>query len=57
LGRPPGTLSKQTKLTGREPEIQMLLQKKVAVAAIARIMGVHRTTMAHYIQSRSLAGN
>lgn len=55
LGRPPGTLSKQTKLTGREPEIRMLLQKKVAVAAIARIMGVHRTTMAHYIQSRCLA--
>ena len=55
LGRPPGTLSKQTKLTGREPEIRMLLQKKVAVAAIARIMGVHRTTMAHYIQSRRRA--
>lgn len=56
LGRPPGRLSHQTKLTGREAEIQMLLQKKVAVAAIARIMGVHRMTMTHYIQSRRLAG-
>lgn len=54
LGRPPGSLSKQTKLTGRDEEIQMLLQKKVAVAAIARIMGVHRTTMASYIASRRL---
>jgi putative DNA-invertase from lambdoid prophage Rac len=56
LGRPPGRLSHQTKLTGRDEEIQMLLQKKVAVAAIARIMGVHRMTMTHYIQSRRLAG-
>jgi putative DNA-invertase from lambdoid prophage Rac len=54
LGRPPGRLSTQTKLTGREPEIRTLLQKKVAVAAIARIMGAHRTTMAHYVASRSL---
>ena len=54
LGRPPGRLSKQTKLTGRDAEIQMLLQKHVAVSAIARIMGVHRTTMASYITSRRL---
>jgi putative DNA-invertase from lambdoid prophage Rac len=54
LGRPPGRLSQQTQLTGRDQEIRMLLQKKVAVAAIARIMGVHRTTMAHYVASRSL---
>ena len=54
LGRPPGTLAKHTKLTGREQEIRMLLQKNVTVAAIARLMGVHRTTMAHYIHSRRL---
>ena len=54
LGRPPGRLSTQTKLTGRDQEIRLLLQKKVAVAAIARIMGVHRTTMAHYVTSRRL---
>jgi DNA invertase Pin-like site-specific DNA recombinase len=45
LGRPPGSLSKQTKLTGRDEEIQLLLQKKVAVSAIARILGVHRTRL------------
>jgi DNA invertase Pin-like site-specific DNA recombinase len=54
LGRPPGRLSQRTKLSGREPEIHLLLQKKVAVAAIARLMGVHRTTMARYIASRRL---
>ena len=51
LGRPPGSLAKQTMLTGRDREIRMLLQKRVAVAAIARLMGVHRTTIAKYITS------
>jgi putative DNA-invertase from lambdoid prophage Rac len=56
VGRPRGRLSTQTKLTGHDEEIQLLLQKKVAVSAIARIMGVHRTTMASYITSRRLRG-
>lgn len=55
LGRPQGRLSKRTKLTGREEEIKMLLGKRVAVSAIARIMGVHRVTMTNYIQSRQLS--
>jgi putative DNA-invertase from lambdoid prophage Rac len=55
LGRPRGSLSKHTKLTGRDAEIQRLLEKKVAIAAIARLMGVHRLTMTRYIQSRHLA--
>jgi DNA invertase Pin-like site-specific DNA recombinase len=54
IGRPRGSFSKQTKLTGRDEEIQLLLQKQIAVSAIARIMGVHRTTMASYITSRRL---
>ncbi len=54
VGRPRGSLSKQTKLTGRDEESQLLLQKKVTVSAIVRIMGVHRTTMASYITSRRL---
>jgi DNA invertase Pin-like site-specific DNA recombinase len=54
LGRPKGSLSKKTKLTDRDDEIRMLLEKKVAVAAVARIMGVHRRTMANYIKSRRL---
>jgi putative DNA-invertase from lambdoid prophage Rac len=55
LGRPQGSLSKKTKLTGQETEIKRLLEKRVAVSAIARLMGVHRLTMAHYIKSRRLA--
>lgn len=54
LGRPKGSLSKKTKLTGREDEIRMLLERKVSVAAIARIMEVHRITLANFIASRRL---
>jgi len=54
LGRPKGRLSQKTKLTDSDDEIRMLLEKKVAVAAVARIMGVHRRTMANDIKSRRL---
>jgi hypothetical protein len=36
--------------------MQLLLQKKVAVSAMARIMGVHRTPLASDITSRRLRG-
>jgi DNA invertase Pin-like site-specific DNA recombinase len=54
LGRPKGALSKRTKLTGKEGVIKDLLAKRVGVSAIARILGVHRLTVAHYIRSRGL---
>jgi len=54
LGRPKGALSKTTKLTGKEAVIKDLLAKRVGVSAIARILGVHRLTVAHYIKSRRL---
>ena len=54
LGRPKGSLSKKTKLTGKDKDIKALLEKKVSVAAIARIMNVHRITMKNYISSRKL---
>ena len=54
LGRPKGSLSKKTKLTGKDEDIKALLEKKVSVAAIARIMNVHRITMKNYISSRKL---
>lgn len=54
LGRPKGSLSKKTKLTGKDKDIMALLEKKVSVAAIARIMNVHRITMKNYISSRKL---
>ncbi|KAA6323653.1 putative DNA-invertase from lambdoid prophage Rac [termite gut metagenome] len=46
LGRPKGSKSKVKKLTGKEVEIKTLLDKKVSKSAIARILGVHRLTVA-----------
>jgi putative DNA-invertase from lambdoid prophage Rac len=54
LGRPTGALSKTTKLTGKDAIIKDLLAKRVGISAIARILGVHRLTVAHYIKSRRL---
>ena len=54
LGRPKGSLSQNTKLSGKEPEIQELLDKKVSLSAIGRIMGVDRKTVASFIKSRGL---
>ena len=49
LGRPKGSKSKVKKLTGKEAEIKKLLDKKVSKSAIARILGVHRLTVANMI--------
>ncbi|HSH80672.1 MAG TPA: master DNA invertase Mpi family serine-type recombinase [Herpetosiphonaceae bacterium] len=54
LGRPKGARSKTTKLTGKDAVIKELLAKQVGVSAIARILGVHRLTVANYIRSRGL---
>ncbi len=54
LGRPKGSLSKTTKLTGKDAMIKELLAKQVAISAIARILGVHRLTVAHYVKTRRL---
>ena len=54
LGRPKGRLSTITKLTGKEDAILELLCKKVSYSAIARIMGVNRATLSHFITSRQL---
>jgi DNA invertase Pin-like site-specific DNA recombinase len=53
-GRPKGVLG-ASKLTGRETEIQSLLAKTVSKASIAKILGVSRSTLHHFIQSRRLA--
>ena len=57
LGRPKGSLSKRTKLTGKENEITELLSKKVSVSAISRILGVNRLTVENFIRSRKLREN
>jgi DNA invertase Pin-like site-specific DNA recombinase len=54
LGRPKGVLG-TSKLTGREAEIQSLLAKTVSKASIAKILGISRSTLHYFIQSRRLA--
>ena len=39
---------------GKEEEIRILLQKQVSKASIAKIVGVSRTAMHHFINSRKL---
>lgn len=51
LGRPKGSKSKVRKLTGREAEIQELLNKKNSKSAIARILGVHRLTVSGHLKA------
>jgi DNA invertase Pin-like site-specific DNA recombinase len=53
LGRPPGARGR-SKLDGKEPEIQALLALQVSKASIAKITGVDRSTLYHFIQSRRL---
>jgi DNA invertase Pin-like site-specific DNA recombinase len=53
-GRPRGALG-VSRLTGREAEIQSLLAKTVSKASIAKILGVSRSTLHAFIQSRHLA--
>ena len=53
-GRPKGVLG-TSKLTGHEEEIQMLLGKHVSKASIAKIMGVSRGTLLHFIHTRRIA--
>lgn len=54
LGRPIGIKAKKTKLTGKENEIRKLLDKKVSISAIARIMKVHRLTVDKHVREWGL---
>ena len=53
LGRPKGALGK-SKLDGKEEEIRILLEKTVSKASIAKIVGVSRTALHHFIRTRKL---
>lgn len=55
LGRPEGILSKNTKLSDKEDIVKELLSKKISFSGIARVLGVHRVTVANYIKSRKLS--
>lgn len=50
FGRPKGSLSKQTKLSGKEDQIKELLSKKVSYSAIGRIMGANRITIKQFVE-------
>lgn len=52
LGRPKGSKSTKTKLTGQEKQIKELLEKKVSYSAIGRILGVHRLTVSSFVKER-----
>jgi DNA invertase Pin-like site-specific DNA recombinase len=53
LGRPPGRLG-QSKLDGKEADISRLLALNGSKASIAKITGVDRSTLYHFIRSRHL---
>lgn len=52
LGRPRGGKNQTVKLSGKEDKIKKLLQKKISKSAIARIVGVHRLTVAKFVNER-----
>jgi DNA invertase Pin-like site-specific DNA recombinase len=54
LGRPQGRLG-ASKLDGKEVEICRLLALRVSKASIAKITGVDRSTLYHFIRSRRLS--
>lgn len=53
LGRPQGRLG-TSRLDGKEAKIQRLLALNVSKASIAKITGVDRSTLYHFIRSRRL---
>jgi hypothetical protein len=53
LGRPKGARGK-SRLDGKEQEMRHLLGLQVSKASIARIMGVDRATLYHFMRSRHL---
>ena len=54
LGRPKGSLGR-SKLDGQTEEIKRLLALGVSKGSIAKIMGVERGTINHFVKSRGLA--
>ena len=53
LGRPKEKMGK-SKLDGKEGEVKRLLALKVSKASIAKITGVDRSTLHHFIRSREI---
>lgn len=54
LGRPIGSKSAKTKLTGQEKKIKDLLNRKVSYSAISRILNVHRLTVSSFVKNQNI---
>jgi DNA invertase Pin-like site-specific DNA recombinase len=52
LGRPCGKLSSSVKLSGREEDIKMLLDRNFSLTSIGRIYGVNRVTVELFLKKR-----
>jgi DNA invertase Pin-like site-specific DNA recombinase len=50
VGRPRCAKSKTVKLVGKQEEINRLLAKHTSKIKIAKMMGVHRSTLRRYLQ-------
>ncbi|MBR1648228.1 MAG: recombinase family protein [Alphaproteobacteria bacterium] len=55
LGRPLASESKKLKLTKNSKRLQILLEAGVSKSQIARILGVHRSTVRHFIERFGLS--
>lgn len=54
LGRPIGSKSSKVKLSGKELQVQKLLNKNISYSAIGRILGVNRITVTKFAKERIL---
>ncbi len=54
LGRPKGSKSKKTKLTGKEKQIKKMLEAGISYSAIARYLKVHRFTVSSFVKNNKL---
>jgi len=54
LGRPCGKKSSYVKLTGREQDIKLLLERQFSKSAIGRIYGVNRMTVDSFLKERMM---
>jgi DNA invertase Pin-like site-specific DNA recombinase len=52
VGRQPGALGRRNKLEGRKAEIQPLIDAKVSVSAMARVLGVSRQTLYTFLSQQ-----
>jgi DNA invertase Pin-like site-specific DNA recombinase len=52
LGRPVGKKSSKVKLSGKELQVQKLLNKNISYSAIGRILGVNRITVTKFAKER-----